>query len=63
MSDESLLSIKHWKDAFDYMKKDESGEICLDEIKLLLGYNKDIPEEVWNSIIFEVDINDDGVNI
>lgn len=47
--------------AFKMFDIDKSGAISSDELKQILGRNgKNIPEEVWDDLIKEIDINGDG---
>jgi calcium-dependent protein kinase len=61
MKDESIFSKQNLKEAFNYLDKDGSGEISLDEIKAVLNETKVISDEAWHKIITEVDKNGDGV--
>lgn len=47
--------------AFDTFDKDGSGEITVDEIKVVLGIGKKVgSEQIWHDIVGEVDQNGDG---
>ena len=60
MSEETLMSTEYLKEAFEYMDKDGSGEISMEEIKAIL-WQKNISDEAWMKLIKEVDKNGDGV--
>lgn len=54
----SLLSEEKLQAAFKMFDKDGSGTISALEIKGVIGVGKNIPNEIWDEIIGEVD--DDG---
>lgn len=56
----NLLSDDKLKKAFGYYDKDNSGSISVDEIKSVLGVGQRISEEVWATIVKEVDTDGDG---
>ena len=47
--------------AFDYFDKDKNGSIALSEIKNVFCSERDVPEEDFQKVIDEVDINHDGI--
>lgn len=47
--------------AFDFFDKDKSGKITLEEVKEVFHQNKEFPEQDFQLIIDEVDINSDGM--
>jgi len=55
-----LLQEEKLKAAFSVYDKDNSGSISIEEIKSVLGYGKDISEEVWKSVVADIDANGDG---
>ena len=55
-----LLKDEKLKAAFDMFDKDGGGTISTDELKLTMGVGQDVSEEVWLSILKEVDENGDG---
>jgi len=42
------------------IKKDKSGSISADEVKVILGLGKRFSEETWKQVIGQVDQNSDG---
>lgn len=61
MDKKKLLSKDNLKQAFDLFDKDGSGTLTTDEIKNILGVGQNMSEKVWEEIIREVDINNDGI--
>jgi calcium-dependent protein kinase len=59
---EKLLSRENIKIAFDLFDQDSSGFISKEELRNVLGrgQSKDVPDNVWASIIKEIDSNSDG---
>ena len=55
-----LLSKTNVKQAFDLFDMDHSGFISPDEIKSILGIGKRFSEDMWKTVIEEVDKNKDG---
>ena len=55
-----FLDEKILKFAFNFFDKDGSGKITLDEVKGIFSKNKEFPEQDFQQIIDEVDINNDG---
>ena len=47
--------------AFDYFDKDKNGIIALSEIKNVFNQEIEIPEDDFQTVIDEVDINHDGI--
>ena len=56
-----LCSEKNLKYAFDLFDQDKSGTITVSELKKILGGVKTYSEDVWNTIIAEIDQNKDGI--
>jgi calcium-dependent protein kinase len=54
----TLLSDEKLSAAFKMFDKDGSGTISASELKQVIGVGKNIPAEIWDAIIGEVD--DDG---
>ena len=46
--------------AFNLFDKDHSGSIDANEIAEVLGKNVAADEKIWQDVIREIDINDDG---
>jgi len=59
---EKLLSKENIKLAFDLFDQDGSGDISKEELKNVLGKGQtvEVNDNVWNSIIREIDFNSDG---
>ena len=55
-----LLSKENLKRAFELFDKDGNGTISADEVKQILGVGKRFAENIWESVIKEIDINSDG---
>ncbi len=62
LNKEKLLSKENIKIAFDLFDQDGSGYISTDELKAVLGKgrNDGLSEDVWTSIMKEIDQNSDG---
>ena len=60
MNEKQLLTNEKLSAAFKMFDKDGSGMISAAEIKEVLGFGKNIPEEAVNEIIKQVDENNDG---
>ena len=62
LNKEKLLSKENIKTAFDLFDEDGSGFISTEELKNILGKgtNSNLSEDVWISIIKEIDENSDG---
>lgn len=62
LNKEKLLSKENIKLAFDLFDQDGSGYISKEELKNVLGrgQSKEVPDNVWSSIIKEIDSNSDG---
>ena len=56
----SILSKSTLESAFSAFDRDCSGKISADELKLMLGMNNEVREEVWRALINEADQNGDG---
>ena len=61
MNYNKYLSKETLEVAFKVFDKDNSGFITEAELMAVLGRNTDMPKEVWNEIMAEVDQNRDGV--
>jgi len=60
---ERLLSKENVKLAFDLFDQDRSGYISKNELKTVLGRGREEQinnDNVWNAILKEIDINQDG---
>ena len=60
MDKEVALAETHLKEAFDAFDLDKNGFIDGDEIKVLLNIGKNYSDNVWKSLIKDIDNNDDG---
>lgn len=62
LNKEKLLSKENIKIAFDLFDRDGSGYISKEELKMVLGKgnNAEISDDVWSSIVKEIDNNSDG---
>lgn len=60
MDKRKLLTNEKLEVAFNLFDRDGGGSISANEVKEVLGLNKNIDEKVWNEIISEVDGNGDG---
>ena len=58
---EKILTEKNLKMAFDVFDRDKSGGICQNELKYILGeYNVNAKEHLWQKMIQQIDLNQDG---
>eukprot|EP00826_Nyctotherus_ovalis_P052798 TRINITY_DN6763_c0_g1_i6.p1 TRINITY_DN6763_c0_g1~~TRINITY_DN6763_c0_g1_i6.p1 ORF type:complete len:573 (+),score=137.58 TRINITY_DN6763_c0_g1_i6:94-1719(+) len=55
-----LISKANIRQAFDAFDIDKSGSISANEIKKVLGLEKNFSEEVWRNMIEQIDSNNDG---
>ena len=58
---EKILTEKNLKLAFDVFDRDKSGKISQNELKYILGeYNVNAKEHLWQKMIQQIDLNQDG---
>ena len=58
---EKILTEKNLKMAFDVFDRDKSGGISQNELKFILGeYNVNAKEYLWQKMIQQIDLNQDG---
>ena len=58
---EKILTEKNLKLAFDVFDRDKSGGISQNELKYILGeYNVNAKDNLWQKMIHEIDLNQDG---
>ena len=58
---EKILTEKNLKMAFDVFDRDKSGGISQNELKYILGeYNVNAKEQLWQKMIQQIDLNQDG---
>ena len=58
---EKILTEKNLKMAFDVFDRDKSGKISQNELKFILGeYNVTAKEYLWQKMIQQIDLNQDG---
>jgi calcium-dependent protein kinase len=57
---DSLVTTQNLKNCFNLFDNDGSGSISCDELKAILGADGKIAPEVWDELIREVDVNQDG---
>ena len=58
---EKILTEKNLKMAFDVFDRDKSGKISQNELKYILGeYNVNAKEHLWQKMIQQIDLNQDG---
>ena len=58
---EKILTEKNLKMAFNVFDRDKSGGICQNELKYILGeYNVNAKEQLWQKMIQQIDLNQDG---
>ena len=58
---EKILTEKNLKLAFDVFDRDKSGGISQNELKYILGeYNVNAKEHLWQKMIQQIDLNQDG---
>ena len=58
---EKILTEKNLKLAFDVFDRDKSGKISQNELKYILGeYNVNAKEHLWQKMIKQIDLNQDG---
>ena len=58
---EKILTEKNLKMAFDVFDRDKSGKISHNELKYILGeYNVNAKEHLWQKMIQQIDLNQDG---
>jgi len=55
-----LLTKSRLQQAFNLFDKDKSGKISSKELRAQLGGEKKFNEQIWTSLIVEVDKNGDG---
>ena len=55
-----ILTTGNVKTVFRIFDKDDSGKITPDELKMVLGQDAVIDDNVWTQLIHEIDINEDG---
>ena len=58
---QKILSQEMLESAFKAFDKDRNGTICIIEIKDFFGGNEDSLDYIWNKLLKEADINEDGV--
>jgi Ca2+-binding EF-hand superfamily protein len=58
---EKILTEKNLKMAFNVFDRDKSGGISQNELKYILGeYNVNVKEHLWQKMIQQIDLNQDG---
>eukprot|EP00826_Nyctotherus_ovalis_P034845 TRINITY_DN2938_c0_g5_i1.p3 TRINITY_DN2938_c0_g5~~TRINITY_DN2938_c0_g5_i1.p3 ORF type:complete len:155 (-),score=53.77 TRINITY_DN2938_c0_g5_i1:68-532(-) len=61
MNKKKMLIKENLREAFDAFDLDRNGYISAKEMKAILGVGKELKEEMWKSLIDEVDQNKDGL--
>ena len=56
----TILSEQNLEEAFHIFDKNGDGLICSVEIKEVLGKGANISEDIWEDIVKQVDVNNDG---
>jgi calcium-dependent protein kinase len=60
MNKNKILTTDNLQIVFNMFDKDRSGKITPEELKHVLGKDADIPQDVWEGIVKDIDINQDG---
>jgi calcium-dependent protein kinase len=60
MDKKKLLSEENLKETFLLFDNDRSGKISVEKLKKILSGNSNVNNNVWNSIVKDIDKNSDG---
>jgi calcium-dependent protein kinase len=60
LTKEKILTDKNLQIAFNIFDKDRSGSISSEEIRMILGKDGNISDDIWNKILYEIDTDGDG---
>ena len=55
-----ILTKENVQAVFKTFDKDDSGKISPEELKLVMGKNVEISDNVWIQLVNEIDLNEDG---
>ena len=60
MKKNKILTKENVQAVFKTFDKDDSGKISPEELKLVMGQDVEISDNVWTQLVNEIDLNEDG---